>query len=238
MKTITVVLLALSLVVTPAVAQQSGGKEPKQRTVSVQGEGKVTAAPDQVRITVQVNTRGESATSAMNMASTRTKEILALLKNIGVADKDIQTSRVTVTAILDYEKRIQPPPIVGYTGANDFSVVFKGKLMDKVGEFLDKAVTAGASSFSGLVYEASNSRELEREALKKAAVDAKARADVLAKELGSAVGQVLSISESVSTPVPFQRGIMAMTDATASSAPVMSGELTITAMASVIFELK
>lgn len=237
MKILPVVPALVMLCVCTVDAQQSMEKDSKPRTVSVQGQGKVTATPDQVRITVQVNTRGESASSAMNMASGRTREILGLLKNLGVSDKDIQTSRVTVTAILDYEKRIQPPPIVGYTGSNDFSVLFKGKLMEKVGEFLDKAVTAGASSFSGLMYEASNSRELEREALKKAALDAKARAEVLAKELGVSVGQVLSISESVTTPVPFQRGMMAMTDAS-SSAPVMSGELTITATTSVVFELK
>lgn len=102
---------------------------------------------------------------------------------------------------------------------------------------MDKAVTSGATSFGGLTYENSKQRELERDALKKAANDAQARAEVLAKELGVALGKVLSISESVSTPFPMGR--MAMVEAMApSAAPVMTGELTISAQTDVIFELK
>jgi len=239
MKSTTVVAMIL-LLLAPArmPGQQTEAKEPKQRTISVRGLGTVTTAPDQIRLSVQVNTRANSASEAMTQASSKTRQILDILKNIGVDTKDIQTTRVTVTAILDYQRQVQPPPIIGYSGTNDFNVVLKGKLMDRVGEFIDRAVIAGATSFGGLMYENSRQRELERDALKKAAADAKARAEVLAKELGAGVGAVVSISESVSRPIPYDRGVaaMAMTDATA--APVMTGELTITATVDVVFELK
>lgn len=222
---------------TSTFAQQSDSKE-KMRTISVRGEGMIATAPDQIRLSVSVNTQGQTASAAMRSASGKTQEILALLKSLGVDEKNIQTSRVNVSPIYDYSKQIQPPPIIGYNSSNDFSVLFKGKLMDKVGEFMDKAVTAGASNFGGLQYEASKQRELEREALKKAADDAKARADVLAKQLGVSLGQVMTISESVSGggPVPIMmKG--AMMDAS-SAAPVMQGELSIRAEVHVVFELK
>jgi uncharacterized protein YggE len=232
---IVVTLVALT---AAGVAQQPEPRESKPRTVSVRGMGVVTTAPDQVRLTISVNTRGESAATAMSSASARTREILGILKAFGVEEKEIQTSRVTVTPVYDYEKRIQPPPIVGYTGTNEFTVLFKGKLMDRAGEFIDRAVTAGAAGFSGLMYEASKQRELEREALKRAAIDAQARADVLAKELGATLGRVMSISESVGTaPQPYDRGMMA-TEAAGSAAPVMTGELSIRANVDVVFELK
>ncbi|MFN0156565.1 MAG: SIMPL domain-containing protein [Bacteroidota bacterium] len=209
------------------------------RSVIVNGQGTINVPPDQVRLSVQVNTRGESASAAMTEASKRTNAILASLKEYGIDAKDIQTSRVTVTAILDYEKRVQPPPIVGYAGTNEFTILFKGKNMEKVGGFLDHAVVAGASSFSGLTYESSKQRELERDALKRAAADAKSRAEVLAKELGATLGTVTTISESVSGggPAPMLRGGLMMESAS-TAAPVMTGELSINAQVNVTFELK
>ncbi|MBX2991612.1 MAG: SIMPL domain-containing protein [Bacteroidetes bacterium] len=224
--------------VTAAFAQQPEPKE-KMRTISVRGEGTVATAPDQVRVSVQVSTREESASTAMRSASSKTQAILSLLKNLGVDEKSIQTSRVNVSPVYDYSRQIQPPPIVGYTSSNDFTVLFKGKLMDKVGEFMDKAVAAGAANFGGLQYESSKQREIEREALKKAADDAKARAEVLAKQLGATLGQVTTISESVSGggPGPMLMRGNAMMEAS-SAAPVMQGELSIRADVHVVFELK
>lgn len=235
----TKLLLSLIVCASTAFAQQDNperGMRTGLRTVLVQGLGKLMTVPDQIRLSVQVNTRGESASEAMSQASRKTTDILAVLKGYGIDAKDIQTSRVTVSAILDYQRNIQPPPIIGYSGVNEFTVLFKARLMDRVGEFLDKAVALGVSSFSGLMYESSKQRELERDALKKAAADAQARAEVLAKELGATLGKVMNISESVSSPAPMMRG--AMMDAVSVAAPVMTGELAINAQVTVSFELK
>jgi uncharacterized protein len=192
------------------------------RSISVRGEGMVSTSPDQVRLSVSVNTQGQTPSGAMRSASGKTAEILSLLKSLGIEERNIQTSRVNVSPTYDYSKQIQPPPIVGYNSANEFSILFKGKLMEKVGEFMDKAVTAGASNFGGLQYEASAQREL----------------DVLAKQLGSSLGQVVTISETVSGggPVPMMMK-STMMDAS-SAAPVMQGELSIRAEVHVVFELK
>lgn len=226
-----------ALVASVGVAQQKDARSTRGRTVTVHGKGSVVTAPDQVRLSVQVNTRGESANAAMSSASGKTKEILLLLKNLGVDAKDVQTSRVSVAPILDYQRNIQPPPIIGYSGTNDFSILFKGKFMDKVGEFMDKAVAAGATSFGGLQYETSRQRELERDALLSAAQDARARATVLAKELNADLGEVVGITESGAGPAPVARGIM-MSETAVAGAPVMTGELTISVQVTVVFELK
>jgi len=227
---------ALLMCAVTSFAQQGKPEQAGSRSILVHGVGTLMTVPDQVRLSVQVNTRAESASEAMAQASKKTSDILAILKGYGIDPRDIQTSRVTVSAILDYQRNVQPPPIIGYSGVNEFTVAFKGKLMDKVGEFLDKAVAVGVTSFSGLMYESSRQRELERDALKKAAADAQARAEVLAKELGATLGKVMTISESVTSPSPILRG--AMMDAASAAAPVMTGELAINAQVSVTFELK
>lgn len=229
--------MALLVAAALSVFAQNPASEPQQRTVTVRGEGTTTAPPDQVRLTLQVSVRGETATEAMRSASTKTQAVLTLLKGLGIDEKNIQTSRVNVTPVFDYSRQIQPPPIVGYTSSNDFAVLFKGKLMEKVGEFMDRAVTAGATSFGSLQFESSKQRELEREVLRNAAADARARAQVLAKELGAELGRVVSISESVGGGRPVPVYMRAAAEA-APAAPVMSGELTITANVDVVFELK
>ena len=109
--------------------------------------------------------------------------------------------------------------------------------MGRVGEFLDRAVTAGASNFGSLIYESTKQKELERDALMSAAADARARAEVLAKELGVRLGQVLTITEvGLSSPVPIMQDF-ARAEASV-PAPVMVGEITISAKADVVFELK
>lgn len=236
MKYMCAVIAGVFLMAATVFGQESEQKSPV-RMVSVRGFGSVAATPDQLRLSVQIATRGESASAAMAEASKRTAAVLALLKGYGVEEKDIQTSRVNVSPIYDYEKRIQPPPIIGYSGSNEFSVLFRGKLMDKVGEFLDRAVTAGASNFGGLMFESSRQREIERDALKKAAADAKERAQVLAKELGATLGNVISISESSIGPSPAMYMRSGAMDAS-SAAPVATGELSISAQAQVSFELK
>ncbi len=172
----------------------------------------------------------------MRSASTKTQAVLSLLKGLGVEEKHIQTSRVNVSPIYDYSKQIQPPPILGYTASNDFAVVFKGTLMDRVGEFMDRAVTAGATNFGSLQFEHSRQRELEREALSKAAADARARAQQLARELGVTLGEVISVAETVAgRPGPV---LMRAVTESAAAAPVMSGELSIVANVDVVFALK
>jgi hypothetical protein len=210
-------------------------KDMKPRTVSVRGSGSISVAPDQIRVNVQVNVRAESASGAMTTASRRTSEILDLLRSYNVDPKDIQTQRVTVAPVYDYEKRVQPPPIVGYTATNEFAVTFKEAVMSRVGEFLDRAVTAGAASFGGLVYESSKQREQERKALVLAAADAKARAEVLAEELGAKIGRVLSVSEiGPRIPGPIVQDIRAEASV---AAPVMTGEITVKTTVDVMFEL-
>jgi uncharacterized protein YggE len=185
---------------------------------------------------MQVTVRSESASSAMRTASQRTKEVLALLESHGVETKDIQTTRVAVSPVYDYEKRIQPPPIVGYTAGNDFSALFRGESMKKIGEFLDQAVQAGASNFGNLIYESSEQRLLEEKALGEAAENAKNRGAVLAERLGARLGRAIAITETgMSVPSPIVQDFVRTESSTA--APVMTGEMDIVAHVDVVFEL-
>ncbi len=227
--------LAIAFTAT-ALGQSAEPPSAKPRTVTVRGTGTVSAEPDRIRLSMQVTVRGESASMAMTTASQRTKEVLDLLRSHGVEAKDIQTSRVAVSPVYDYEKRTQPPPIIGYTAGNDFTALFKSGSMNRLGEFLDKAVGAGASNFGSLIYESSDQSGLEKKALGEAAIDARARAEVLAAQLGARVGRVLSVTETgMSVPSPIVQDYIRAESGMA--APVMTGEMNIVARVDAVFEL-
>lgn len=232
-----VVLSCLLLVALSAFGQMPEPERGKPRTVTVRGTGTIAVTPDQLRMSIQVSVRGESASAALTTASQRTNDVLGILNSFGVKERDIQTTRVGVSPIYDYEKRPQPPPIIGYSVSNDFVVLFKDASMARVGEFMDRAVKAGASNFGSLTYESSKQKDLERDALVRAADDARGRAEVLARELGAQLGRVVSVAEAGMTPPgPIVQDFVRAEAAVA--APVMTGEISIVSRVDVVFELK
>lgn len=217
-----------------AASVQANAQEDFRRTVTVRGTGTVTVRPDQVRLWMQVMTRGSSASSAMSEASGRTNEVLLQLQAHGVEEKDVQTKRVSVSPEYDREKRTSPPTISGYVAQSEFSALFRQEAIDRLGRFLDKAVAAGVTNIGGMNYETSERSALEQRALGEAAKDARIRAEKLAAQLGAKVGQVLSVAESgLGSPGPRAEA-MAMSD---SGSPVMMGEMDVVARVEVVFEL-
>ncbi len=227
MSVVLVALLSFSVV---------GQEKEPARTIRVQGTGKVKVIPDQLHLAIQINIpRAETAAEALSRNSQLTSQVIAMVKRFGIVEGDLQTTRVSVNPVYDYDKRISPPPIVGYSAQNEVTVVVR-KIED-AGKIMDQAVKNGATGFGQLQYESSRRTELEREALKKAADDARAKAEVLAKQLGAALGRVISVAEAgVSSPPPFMP--MAMEARAAANVPVMPGEMEITAAVEVVFELK
>ncbi len=238
MKILKKTSLALSLffiLALTAVGQQQ--EKELARTIRVRGTGKVKVVPDQLRLTIQINVpRAETAVEALSRNSQLTSQVIGMLKRFGMAETDMQTTRVSINPVYDYDKRTSPPPIVGYSAHNEV-LVFVRK-MDDAGKILDQAIKNGATGFGSLQYESSQRTDLEREALKKAADDARTKAEVLAKQLGAIVGKVITIAESgVSTPPPVMPMAMEARAAMA-EVPVLPGEIEITATVEVVFELK
>src|SRR4029453_4813414 len=90
-------LVALATVASAAgVATAQTVTEPKSskdpRVITVHGTGRVTGTPDVLELALGVDTRGKSAGDALGENSKLTLEVLKVLREAGVADKDIQTT--------------------------------------------------------------------------------------------------------------------------------------------------
>lgn len=216
----------------PAQAQDTG--VPGMRQVTVVGNGEIKGVPDTANVQLGVETSGDTTQQALAENSTQVAAIMTKLKELGIAEKDIQTSNFSINARYDNEGR----QVIGYTINNMVNVTIRN--LAQAGALLDQVVQVGANRIYGISFSVNDPSALIVQARDKAIADARAKADQLARGGGAVAGQVLVITENVgSSPVvyPVAR-MMANTLDAAPQVPVQAGEQSFTAQVQMTFELK
>ena len=166
------------------------------KTISVSGDGSVTAVPDRATFGFSVETRAKTASAALAQNSADTTAVIAALKDAGVASANIQTSQVS----LNPQASQDGTTIVGYAASNSVTV---RTALASAGKIVDAAVGAGANGVSGPSLDVSDQASLYRDALHKAVDNAKLKAQALADATGLSLGSVLTVTEGGSaTPFP------------------------------------
>ena len=127
------------------------------------------------------------------------------LTDMGVEEKDIQTSNFSVNLIRDVERFPMPESVEGEEEQTRYRVSNMVQVtvwdIEKVSELLDAAINAGANNIWGITFTISETESLESEARAKAMQDARARAEELATLAGVSLGRIVSVSENV-TAIP------------------------------------
>ncbi len=212
---------------TPGAADQ-----PPEHTISVTGSGKVVVTPDMATISLGVVTEKSTAKAARDAAAAAMTKVIAAVRKLGIDDKDIQTSAVSLGPVYDYPQNATPK-IRGYQLRNIVTVTVRK--LDVMSDVLDDAVTAGASSVDGISFDVADRAAAEASAREAAVKDAKAKADTLAAGVNVRITGVASMSESVSTPVWYGREYAAGALAADAATPVMAGSTDVTIQVSVSF---
>ncbi|MET0905850.1 MAG: SIMPL domain-containing protein, partial [Tardiphaga sp.] len=84
--------VAIALIATPAVAQS-----PAPPMITVSGEGSVSVPPDLALVDGGVTLEAKTAREASEANNIAMGKVLLALKNAGVDDKDLQTSRLSLS---------------------------------------------------------------------------------------------------------------------------------------------
>jgi uncharacterized protein YggE len=150
------------------------------------------------------------------------QKVIARIKALGVAEKDIQTTGINLNAQYDYDQSTMRQVFRGYQAANRVSVILR-KIED-TGRMLDALVEAGANDLSGPNFEMENDDAAKDEARKRAVERAQARAKAYAGMLGYNDVRVLAIAESIEGrgPMPQMEMLKASRDV-AAVPPVQPG---------------
>lgn len=183
--------------VTATFAQPIAGTK-----LDINATGEVTRVPDVAIISAGVVTRSTTATAALQENADRMERVRAALKRAGIADKDIQTSNISLNPEYRYENN-QPPQLTGYTATNQVSIRFRD--IRNSGKILDALVSQGANQINGPNLTIDHPESALDEARAKAATNGRARAELYARALGMRVVRLLSVSESggYSSPPPM-----------------------------------
>ncbi|MFC0684753.1 SIMPL domain-containing protein [Novosphingobium clariflavum] len=237
---------ALALASAPAaMAQQTvPAIEAGHTLLTINAEGSTTRTPDMASYSAGVTSQGTTASEAMGANSQAMARVIAALKKAGIADKDIQTTNLSLNPVYAEPKRQpdgsfsgEPRAIVGYQATNTVNVRQR-KLAD-TGKVIDALVTAGANQVNGPDFTLSAPDAAQDEARTDAIKTARARADLYARAAGLRVVRIVSISEGggyAPQPMIYARSKAAM-ESLASAPPVAAGELQMSVNVTVQFEL-
>ena len=227
-------LLTLSACATPAAG---GGAVEQPHTISVTGSGVAYGKPDIAIAQIGVQTRDENPGRAVSENTEKMNAVIAALKELGVEEKDIQTSNFSVYAQQNYDTNGAPTDYT-YVADNTVSVTIRN--LSKVGDALGRAVAAGANSIYGVSFTVSDQSALEAEARDKAMADAKARAEQLAAAAGVTLDQPMNISEYSYGPAPMAADVRSfgVGGGGAGPVPVSTGQIQVNLQVSVTYIIK
>lgn len=231
-----VAAMAQQPVPQPLQGQPLQGQALHGTRLDVVAVGEVTRVPDVARISAGVVTQAPTAVAALSANSARINRVLAALRRAGVAERDVQTSSVSLNPNYRYAEN-QPPVLTGYGASNQVSIRFRD--IARSGAILDALVGEGANQISGPSLEIDKPEPALDEARALAVRTARARAEVYARAAGLRVVRIVSISESGGDfrppPPPMYAAQGRMADA---ETKIVPGEQALSVTVSVSFELR
>ncbi|HEX9617810.1 MAG TPA: SIMPL domain-containing protein [Anaerolineales bacterium] len=234
---IAILLLApvLAACGSTALAQTPAPASPAPRTISVTGKGEVPLTPDIARISIGVRTEGVDVAEAMASNNAQAQEVVDALKELGVAERDIQTSNFSIYPQQQYDEQGQ---VIDTTFVVENTVYITVRELENLGDLLDAAVGRGANSIYGIQFDVEEKDDAISEARQAAVENASAQAEELAAAAGVSLGQIQSISAASSFPGPIFDGRGAAVEQPAADVPISPGQLIVTAEVSVVYEIQ
>jgi hypothetical protein len=217
MKTAFSILAALFIAASSSSAQETPprGAAPREPIVVTTGEALLQRAPDRAFVHVAAEARATAPRDAQAQNARAMTAVRDRLKALGIPDAAIETRAVELHPEFDYVNGRQR--LRGYLARNAIEIRLDD--VTRVGEAVDAAVSAGATSVGDVRFDLKDRDAVEREALKAAVADALARAQAAAAGAGRTVDRVLSIEEQRAEVLPPPRPMMVMRAEVAQAPP-------------------
>jgi len=206
-----------------------------EHTIAVSGTGRIVLTPDTADLRLGVSSTAKTVKAARSAAATSMTAVIASLKNLGIADKDIQTSSINLNPDYRYENN-QPPVLTGYQASNNVSVKFRD--IRNSGKILDALVAEGANQINGPSLTIDKPESAYDEARVKAIAAGRARAELYARSLGMRVVRLVSVSEGGGNyPRPMPMAMMAKAERGDASTSIDPGSQDLEISLAMSFEL-
>lgn len=208
----------------------------RPHSIQVNGQGRVSIEPDKADLTLSVEVQAKSAEAARDQAAATMTALIKAVKEENVADKDIQTSYVSLYPIYGQDGANK---ISGYQLANRVTVVIHD--VSKVSAIIDAAIKAGGNPVrvQGISFGVNNPEAALSQAREKAYADARAKAEQYAKLANVTLGRAMHITEGGGAP-PMPRpyaemSVMRSSIGAGNPTPIQAGEQEVSVTVEVVF---
>ncbi len=211
----------------PMTSIAEAQEQPRQRTITVSGEGRVSVTPDTAQVILGVQIQKPDLAAAQQEANQKMDAVLGALKENGVSEDKIKTVNYTISVQRDWQKEGQP--IIGYQVTH--LVQAKVKPMNKVSAIIDAAVAKGANAVNDVVFTVENQDAPLQQAREQAVNNARVKAEQLAKLTGVGLGEPVTVSETSTMPpmpIPMAREAVAPAAAVGAGTAVQPGQSEVT----------
>ncbi len=208
------------------------------RTVTVNGTGFAQVAPDRATLQMSIVAREPTLAAAQKAAAAVTNKVLSMTDRMDIDRDQVDTTGASVRPDYRWNRQKEEQELRGYIAERQISVEIED--LEKLGAVVEGAVNAGVNQVSPPQLDSSKRKETYRQALRAAALDAKANALQLSKALGAGLGPVISINSGSSQPrppVPFPAGVRAMAVESDSVESYNAAQLSFDAAVTVVFQL-
>lgn len=208
------------------------------RIISVTGTAEIKVPPDEVQLTLGIDSRDKDLVVAKASNDERIKKLMALARSAGVEAKNIQTSALTMGP--EYtDERI--PKLLGYRVSQTVTITLTD--LSKYEDLMTDFLKVGVNRVDGIDFLVADPRKYREDARLKAVRAAREKAKTMAAELGQSLGKPWEVTEEA-TPERAaylnayvqQRSSAAMPEEEVST--IAGGQLTIRAMVRVSFQLE
>ncbi len=225
--------------------------------ITVSGDGKAYVKPDIALVTFGVTTQALKSQDAVNQNNTKMNAIIAAIKTLGVADKDIQTTLYNLTPVYDYPRILMPavsttkrPGIASAPVYMNGERVFSGYLLEqqisvkvrdfsKITDVLDKATSNGATNVGDLQFTIDNPEKIQAEARAEAITKAKQKLQDIVSQSGLQVGKLVNISEGYNNPQPmYAQAVGAMNTGVSVAPQIQPGQQEVDSSVTLTYQVR
>jgi len=182
-----IVAIAIALVGTTLATAQS----PDRRTISVSGQAELRVVPDEVVLTLGIETHDRELDTAKAENDARANALLAVTESLGIAKEHVRTDYLNIEPQYDHSNRWRE--FLGYIVRK--TVVITLRDVDRFERLLTESFGAGANFVHGVDFRTTELRKHRDKARALALAAAREKAEAMAKELGQSVGKPRLISE-------------------------------------------
>jgi uncharacterized protein YggE len=201
-------------------------------TVTVQGYGTAAGQPNELTISLGVQTQASTASAALDNNSAKANALISQLEADGVSKQDLQTSGLSVQPVYTGPKQL----ITAYQVMDTVTVTLYD--LADAGKIIDDAAHAAGNAIlvNNIVFSVKDDTALLGQARAAAVRQAVGQAQIMAAAAGMSLGHLCSLVDNSSPPQPVTLDSGAPTKAAAPT-PIQPGQEQVTANVTAVYEL-